>query len=171
MRICKKQNCSTGYVIEPHVGKPLNADLYSLVGCFVQYQGGGWAVQLIGDRLVAMLSSPSLGTGAWVAARPNPLRVCCIAHICPSHLTASQLWRRSESSARRNKYSICWEAVSLPWSPAEWALSVCLHLRKLSSEPCYSVFKFANLARLSVTLASVPLRFCSTIRILSSFWK
>lgn len=56
----KKLNCSTGYDIV----KPLNAHLYSLAGCFVQYLGGGWAVHLIGDRLVTMLSSPSLGTGS-----------------------------------------------------------------------------------------------------------
>lgn len=128
------------------------------MGHFVQSLAGSWA-GLYGWRVTGWwqgLHHHHWAQEAWVAAHTNPLSVCCAAQICPSRLAASQLWLGSESSARRDKYSICWEAVFLPWSPAEWAmrrpaclLSVCV----FSSEPRHSL-------SLSLSTHLIGLHFC-----------
>ncbi len=125
-------------------------------------------------------SSPSWAQDARVAARPSPLCVCCAAQFCPSRLTASQLWLGSECSARCDKYSICWEAVSLP-DPLQnepWkdqlicclsvcvCVCVCVCVFSPQSLVTLSVFKFVNLLRLSALLATVCPSVCLCVYLL-----
>lgn len=103
------------------------------------------AKRQVGDKAFI----PIMATGR-LKLRRVPIRSLCV--VQPRSVPAVSLllscdWV-AKSSARRDKYSICWEAVSLPWSPAEWAMkrpacllsvSLCVCVCVFSSELCHSL--------------------------------
>lgn len=146
---------------------PLSTAVYSLVGHFAG------AKRQVGDKAFI----PIMGTGR-PKLRRVPIRSLCV--VQPRSVPAVSLLLScdcvAKSSARRDKYSICWEAVSLPWSPAEWAMKrpACLLSVSLSMCVCvcfppsfvtHSVFKFVNLSRPSALLATVCPSVCLSINL------